>query len=94
MIRSLLRGYLWLVFPQRFRMFFKGKVLYLLRNSVGSTLLEIIHPLHNIIVFLELLLKEGVNITDGFGISILIMLSSCVLDLLVVMQLQLSEDIF
>ena len=47
-------------------MFFKREVLDLLRDSIGSALLEIVHPLHNIIVFFELLLKEGVNIADVY----------------------------
>ena len=74
-------------------MLLEGKVLDLLRDSIGPALLEIVHPLHDFIVFLELLLKEGVNVADGLDISILIMLSSCVLNLLVVVQLQLAENV-
>lgn len=74
-------------------MFFQGEVLDLLRDPIGSALLEIVHPLHNIIIFFELLLKERVNIADSLSISILVVLSSCVLDLLVVMQFQLAEDV-
>lgn len=74
-------------------MFFQGEVLYLLRDPICPALLEVVHPLHNIIVFLELLLKEGVNVADSLSISVLVMLPSCVLDLLVVVKFQLAEDV-
>ena len=75
-------------------MFFQGEVLNLLRYPVCPTLFEIVHPLQNFVVFLELLLEEGVDIADGLDISVFIVFSSGVLDLLVVMQFKLAEDIF
>lgn len=66
----------------------------LLRNPICPTLLEVVHSLHNFVVFFEFLLEEGVDIADSFDISVLIMLTSCVLNLLVVVQLEFAEDIF
>ena len=74
-------------------MFFQGEVLDLLRDPICPALLEVVHPLHNIIVFFELLLKEGVNVADSLSISVLIVLSSCVLNLLVIVKFQLAEDV-